>query len=339
MSNLYPLRNEEDTIVAVATPPGRGGVGIIRISGSKAYSIAAQISSRDKISPRQSYYTAFYHSDMSLIDKGLLLYFKAPNSFTGEDIVEFQVHGAPIVLELLIQECLTYGARIARPGEFSERAFLNQKIDLIQAEAIADLINASSNTAARMAVRSLQGEFSQKICSLNEKLINLRMHVEAAIDFPEEEIDFLANGKIISMLDELVDALGIIKDSATQGAIIRDGLNIVIAGFPNAGKSTLINALAQREVAIVTSIAGTTRDVMREYIFLDDIPVYIIDTAGLRESDDLIEQEGIKRAWQEMRKADCVLFLMDVTKQEPNFVLPELNDNIPCIAVMNISRR
>lgn len=330
-----------DTIAAIATPPGRGGVGIIRISGPLAYSLAQQLAHVKSIKPRTAHYSTFYAKNDSLIDQGLLLYFKAPNSFTGEDVIELQVHGAPIVLDNLLQECVLLGARLARPGEFSERAFLNDKIDLTQAEAIADLIEASSQTAARMAIRSLQGDFSKKINELSEQLIHLRLYVEAAIDFPEEEIDFLNDGKVSSMLNQVLHDLNQIRASACQGAIMREGLSVVIAGRPNAGKSTLINCLAGRDVAIVTEVAGTTRDVMREHILLDDIPLHLIDTAGLRDSDDVVEKEGIKRAWDEVRRADCLLMVIDVCTPEGEHtglgeaIRTALPPNVPIIQVYN----
>ena len=316
-----------DTIVAVATPPGRGGVGIIRLSGPLAYTISQQLTANQKsVVPRSVNYRSFFDNDGELIDQGLLVYFKAPHSFTGEDVIELQGHGAPIVMDRLIHACVLLGARLARPGEFSERAFLNDKIDLTQAEAIADLIDASSKTAARMAMRSLQGDFSKKINELSEQLIHLRLYVEAAIDFPEEEIDFLNDGKVSKMLNNILNDLDNIRASASQGAMLREGLSIVIAGRPNAGKSTLINCLAGREVAIVTDVAGTTRDVMREHILLDDIPLHLIDTAGLRESDDVVEKEGIKRAWQEVARADCLLMVIDVS--EPDDALSQLSEAI-----------
>ncbi len=329
-----------ETIVAIATPPGRGGVGIIRVSGPLAYSIALQLTPHKSLVPRTIHYGSFHGLDGELIDQGLLLYFKAPNSFTGEDVVEFQGHGAPVVLDRLLHECVLSGARLAKPGEFSERAFLNDKIDLTQAEAIADLIQASSALAARMAVRSLQGDFSKKIAQLNEQLINLRLYVEAAIDFPEEEIDFLGDGKIATMLTTLQQDLDAIRASACQGAMLREGLSVVIAGRPNAGKSTLINCLAGRDVAIVTDVPGTTRDVMREHILLDDIPLHLIDTAGLRESDDLVEKEGIKRAWQEVRRADCVLMVIDANEADETDRLSDaitaaLPPGVPIIRVVN----
>lgn len=300
-----------DTIVAVATPPGRGGVGILRLSGSLAISIAQQLTTIASIIPRVAHYGVFKTTKDEIIDQGLLLYFRAPHSFTGEDIVEFQVHGSPMVLDCLLKESVLLGARLANPGEFSERAFLNDKMDLTQAEAIADLIHASSQTAARMAVRSLQGDFSKKINQLNEQLIYLRLYVEAAIDFPEEEIDFLNDGKVTSMLTAIKEDLVNVRSSANQGAMLREGLSVVIAGRPNAGKSTLINALSGRDVAIVTDVAGTTRDVMREHLLLDDIPLHVIDTAGLRDSNDVVEKEGIRRAWLEVTRADCVLLVID----------------------------
>lgn len=315
---------QNDTIVAIATPPGRGGVGIVRLSGPKAYPIALQLNGNKTLSPRLATYCSFINSQNEILDNGLMIYFKAPHSFTGEDVVEFQGHGAPVVLDNLLHESVILGARLARPGEFSERAFLNDKIDLTQAEAIADLIHASSQTAARMAVRSLQGDFSKRINELNEKLIHLRLFVEAAIDFPEEEIDFLSDGKVATMLKDVLQELSDIRTNATQGAIIREGLSVVIAGRPNAGKSTLINGLAGRDVAIVTDVAGTTRDVMREHILLDDIPLHLVDTAGLRESDDLVEKEGIKRAWQEVSRADCLLMVIDVNSP----VCTELSEEI-----------
>lgn len=319
-----------DTIVAIATPPGRGGVGIIRLSGSKAYSIALQLNGNKTLQPRLASYCSFYTSDRELVDQGLMLYFKAPHSFTGEDVVELQAHGSPVVLDMLTKECVVSGARLARPGEFSERAFLNDKIDLTQAEAIADLIQASSQTAARMAFRTLQGDFSKKINRLNEQLIYLRLYVEAAIDFPEEEIDFLNDGKVAKLLQSILEELETIRSEANQGVILREGLSLVIAGRPNAGKSTLINSLAGRDVAIVTEVAGTTRDVMREHILLDEIPLHIIDTAGLRDSDDIVEKEGIKRAWQELYQADCVLLVVDVNEpQEQKSLIDEIRSALP----------
>lgn len=330
----------EDTIVAITTPPGRGGVGIVRLSGPKSYSIVKKLSNQKEITPRNAYYCKFMGTKSDLIDQGILLYFKAPNSFTGEDVAELQVHGAPIVLDQLISTCVDLGARIANPGEFSQRAFLNEKMDLTQAEAIADLINASSVTATRLAMRSLQGDFSARINELNKQIIHLRMYVESAIDFPEEEIDFLNDGIVATMLNNILLILDNIRANASQGVMMREGLSVVIAGRPNAGKSTLINALAQRDVAIVTEIAGTTRDVMREHILIDDIPVHIVDTAGLRESDDIVEREGIKRAWAEVINADCVLLVVDINQDEKPAELSQkiqekLPNNVPVLTVFN----
>lgn len=330
----------DDTIVAVATPPGRGGVGIIRLSGSCAVSIAKKITRMSCLTPRLAHFCEFKTATNELIDQGIVLYFKAPASFTGEDVVEFQVHGSPMVMDCLMKESLLLGARLANPGEFSERAFLNDKMDLTQAEAIADLIHATSQTAARMAIRSLQGDFSKKINELNKKLIYLRLYVEAAIDFPEEEIDFLSDGVVITQLNNIIDELTTIRANATQGVIMTEGLSIVIAGKPNAGKSTLINLLAKKDVAIVTDIAGTTRDVMREQLLLDDIPLIIIDTAGLRESDDVVEKEGIRRAWEEIARADCVLLVIDVTDETDDGTLDDaiaavLTNNVPIIRIYN----
>ena len=329
-----------DTIVAMATPPGRGGVGVIRLSGPNACFIAMELTQKKSMKPRQVHYRSFYAKDGELLDTGLMLYFKSPHSFTGEDVIELHAHGSPVVIDRLLQVCVSCGARLARPGEFSERAFLNDKMDLTQAEAIADLIEASSHTAARLAMRSLQGDFSKKIGTLNQQLITLRLYVEAAIDFPEEEIDFLNDGHVESMLNALFVSLDAIRASAAQGALIREGGTVVIAGPPNAGKSTLINALAGHEVAIVTAVAGTTRDLMREHVLLDDIPLQLIDTAGLRETDDLVEQEGIKRAWIAVERADCVLMVIDVADEEDTHMLSEsiqakLPFSVPFIRVVN----
>ncbi len=309
---------DSDTIVALATPPGRGGVGIVRLSGVQAQSIAQRLSRRtSSLKPRVAYHVKFYTSkasDETLIDTGLLLYFKAPHSFTGEDVVEFQGHGAPLVLDRLISECVACGARLARPGEFSERAFLNNKLDLAQAEAIADLIHANSEAAARLAVCSLQGDFSEKINIICNKLLHLRLYVEAAIDFSDEAIDFLSDGKVAALFDTVFNDLKQLRQGAAQGALLREGGVVVISGPPNAGKSTLLNTLAGYEAAIVHDEAGTTRDVMREHILLDDIPLQIIDTAGLRQSDNKVEQEGIRRAKEAVQRADAVLMMCDITE-------------------------
>lgn len=306
----------ETTIVAIATPPGRGGVGIVRVSGPAAETIALRLIHRQNLTPRVAQICTFYTLDGAALDQGIVLYFKAPHSFTGEDVVEFHGHGAPVVLDILVKETLRCGAQLAQPGEFSLRAFLNDKMDLAQAEAVADLIHAQSETAARMAVKTLQGALSHHVSALNAQIIDLRLYVEAALDFPEEELDFLSDGKIAAKLSKVQQDLADIRKQAAQGALLREGLTLVIAGRPNAGKSTLLNSLVQRDVAIVTDVPGTTRDVMREHILLDDIPIHVLDTAGLRTSTDVVEQEGIKRAWFELSRADCVLILMDCSVEE-----------------------
>jgi len=302
-----------DTIAAIATPPGRGGVGIVRVSGPGSRVIAERILGKLP-DPRVAHYGPFHENrdgQQTLLDQGIALFFPGPNSFTGEDVLELQGHGGPVILDCLLRETIRQGARLARPGEFSERAFLNDKIDLAQAEAIADLIDSVSEQAAKSALRSLQGEFSQRIHELVEQLIQLRLYVEAAIDFPEEEIDFLADGRVRRQLQELLAAFDAILRSAQQGSLLREGMRVVIAGAPNAGKSSLLNALAGRDSAIVTAIAGTTRDVLREHIQIDGLPLHIIDTAGLRESPDEVEQEGIRRAWLEIENADHILLVVD----------------------------
>lgn len=301
-----------DTIAAIATAPGRGGVGIVRVSGPDCQQIAHRILGLLP-SPREAKYTPFYDARKNLLDQGIALYFAAPNSFTGEDVLEFQGHGGPVILDMLLAEILAAGARLARPGEFSERAFLNDKLDLAQAEAIADLIDASSQQAAKQAVNSLQGAFSERINHLVEELIHLRMYVESAIDFPEEEIDFLSDGKVAAQLDKVVERASDILNTAQQGVLVREGMKVVIAGRPNAGKSSLLNALAQRDIAIVTDIEGTTRDVLREQIHIDGMPLHIVDTAGLRAATDKVEKIGIERAWQEIDQADCILLMVDST--------------------------
>ncbi|HEY7774196.1 MAG TPA: tRNA uridine-5-carboxymethylaminomethyl(34) synthesis GTPase MnmE [Marinagarivorans sp.] len=303
-----------DTITAVATAPGRGGVGVIRISGPKALIIGEAIT-RKPLTPRHAHYLPFFDADRQTIDHGIALYFKAPHSFTGEDIVELQGHGGPVILDMLLEQITQQGARLARPGEFSERAFLNDKLDLAQAEAIADLIDASSREAAKQAVNSLQGEFSNAVNSLVEELIALRLYVEAAIDFPEEEIDFLTDGHVTTQLEAVMKTLNTVLYKAEQGVILREGMKVVIAGRPNAGKSSLLNRLAERDIAIVTDIAGTTRDLLREHIHIDGMPLHITDTAGLRDSDDIVEQMGISRAWDEIEQADRIVLVIDATDQ------------------------
>lgn len=307
--------NTQDTIAAIATPPGRGGVGIIRVSGKLAETVAQKIVKKS-LTVREATYLPFFDQQDTVLDEGIAIYFKAPNSFTGEDVLELQGHGGPVILDLLLKEILKLGVRLARPGEFSERAFLNDKLDLAQAEAIADLIESTSEHAARSAVRSLQGEFSQRVHELVEALIHLRIYVEAAIDFPEEEIDFLSDGKVLGDLDAIIGDVESLQNQAQQGSILREGMTVVIAGKPNAGKSSLLNALAGKDSAIVTDIPGTTRDVLREHIHIDGLPVHIIDTAGLRESDDKVEQIGIERAWNEIEQADQIILVADSSETQ-----------------------
>ncbi|MET2849818.1 tRNA uridine-5-carboxymethylaminomethyl(34) synthesis GTPase MnmE [Vibrio owensii] len=321
-----------DTIVAQATAPGRGGVGIIRVSGPKANQVALEVTGKT-LKPRYAEYLPFQAEDGTVLDQGIALYFPNPHSFTGEDVLELQGHGGPVVMDMLIKRILGIdGVRAARPGEFSERAFLNDKMDLTQAEAIADLIDASSEEAAKSALQSLQGQFSQRIQTLVESLIHLRIYVEAAIDFPEEEIDFLADGKVSGDLQTIIDNLDAVRKEANQGAIMREGMKVVIAGRPNAGKSSLLNALSGKESAIVTDIAGTTRDVLREHIHIDGMPLHIIDTAGLRDASDEVEKIGIERAWDEIAQADRVLFMVDGTTTDatdPKDIWPDFVDRLP----------
>jgi tRNA modification GTPase len=305
--------NKTDTIAAIATAPGRGGIGIIRVSGSLVTKIAKMVLGQIP-PPRQAEYLPYLDESGETLDIGLALYFPAPNSFTGEDVLELQGHGGPVVLDLLLKRIYGLGARPARPGEFSERAYLNNKMDLTQAEAVADLIDSASEQAARLAVRSLQGEFSQQVHVLVGLITELRIYVESAIDFPEEEIDFLADGQVQSRLTEAQQKLKQTQLASQQGNLLREGMTVVIAGRPNAGKSTLLNALAGRETAIVTSVPGTTRDILREHIQIDGLPLHIIDTAGLRESEDPVEQEGVRRAWKEIESADRIILLHDATQ-------------------------
>ena len=332
----------KDTIVAQATPIGRGGVGILRVSGPLASKVAEAVLGKT-LTPRMANYLPFKDSNGETLDQGIALFFKAPNSFTGEDVLELQGHGGQVILDILLKRILEVeGVRIARAGEFSEQAFLNDKLDLAQAEAIADLIDATSEQAARSALKSLQGEFSNKINQLVDSVIYLRTYVEAAIDFPDEEIDFLADGKIEGHLNDIIQQLNGVRQEAKQGAILREGMKVVIAGRPNAGKSSLLNALAGREAAIVTDIAGTTRDVLREHIHIDGMPLHIIDTAGLREANDEVERIGIARAWEEIVQADQVLLMIDSTEQKVDEFkaewaefLAKLPPNMPVTVIRN----
>lgn len=326
------------TIAAIATAPGRGGVGVVRLSGRNLLPIAQALTGGKTPQPRRALYTDFLRADSSAIDNGLMLFFAAPASFTGEDVIELQGHGGPVVMNMLLQRCLALGARLAEPGEFTKRAFLNNKLDLAQAESVADLIDATSQSAARMAVRSLKGQFSEHIHQLVEGLINLRMLVEATLDFPEEEIDFLeaadAGGKLTALRQHLD---GVLKQ-ATQGAILREGMNVVLVGAPNVGKSSLLNALAGDEVAIVTEIAGTTRDTVREQITLDGVPIHIIDTAGLRDTDDIVEKMGIERSHKALQNADLALVLIDPREglnDKTRYILESIPRNLKHIEIHN----
>jgi tRNA modification GTPase len=317
------LPRHQDPIVAIATAPGRGAVGIVRVSGNSLRPLLAPLlgaSSVDSIRAREAKYLKFLDAQSQVIDQGLALYFPAPHSFTGEDVIELQAHGGPVVLQLLVSRVLEaakgipalQSMRVAQPGEFTERAFLNDKMDLAQAEAVADLIDASTEAAARGAARSLSGAFSKEVHALRDDLIHLRMLVEATLDFPEEEIEHLSKNKARDQLSHLQIRLEAFQKKATQGALLREGIKVVIAGQPNAGKSSLLNALAGAELAIVTPIAGTTRDKVQETIQIEGVPIHIIDTAGLRETQDVVEQIGIARAWEEIAKADAVIHLHDL---------------------------
>lgn len=330
-ANRGLMTSDADTIVAEATPPGRGGVAIVRISGSRVKEIAQTLLGCLP-APRQAQLFTFKDHHQQAIDQGLAIYFEQPHSFTGEDILELHGHGGPIVVNLLIQHILTLGARLAKPGEFSERAFLNNKLDLAQAEAVADLIQAGSEQAARSALRSLQGAFSTEISQLTESVIELRMYIEAAIDFAEEEIDFLSDQKLQEKFTQALSQLATIKKNAAQGSLLREGINMVIAGKPNVGKSTLLNLLSGKELAIVSAYPGTTRDLLREQIHLDGIPLHMIDTAGLRTTQDPIEQEGIRRAKQEIKNADLILYVVAANEV---FTEEEIDPKIPVIIVRN----
>lgn len=316
------------TIAAIATAPGRGGVGVIRISGKNLLPLAQTLSGGKTPKPRLALYTDFYDAHQQVLDNGLMLYFAAPASFTGEDVLELQGHGGTVVLNMLLERCLQLGARLAEPGEFSKRAFLNNKMDLAQAESVADLIDASSRSAAKMAVRSLKGAFSERIHALVDDLITLRMLVEATLDFPEEDIDFLEAADAAGKLAKIQKDLQNIVENAQQGAILREGMTVVLIGAPNVGKSSLLNALAGNEVAIVTDIAGTTRDTVREQITLDGVPIHIIDTAGLRQTDDVVEQIGIQRSENAAQNADVALILIDPT-EGINTAAAEILDRLP----------
>jgi len=334
------MRLADDTIAAIATAPGRGGIGIVRISGPGCARVAAGILERAPV-PRRAELHRFRDARGEVIDAGLAVFFPAPHSYTGEDVLELHGHGGPVVLDLLMSRVLELGARAAAPGEFTQRAFLNDKVDLAQAEAIADLIDSGSAHAARAAVRSLDGEFSHQVRDLTSAVLELRTWVEAAIDFPEEEIDFLADRGLDDRLNQLRARFGRLDDAARQGALLRDGLTLVIAGRPNAGKSSLLNRLAGYDAAIVTAAPGTTRDVLRERVEIDGLPLHVLDTAGLRADADEIEREGIRRAEREIARADRVLFVVDAADPEAVAAIPfdlaALPGATPATVVMNKS--
>lgn len=326
-----------DVIAAVATAPGRGGIGVVRLSGPDLLPFAATLCGKSP-PPRHAALANFSAADGSVIDSGLLLHFPAPHSFTGEDVLELQGHGGPVVMQLLLARCLDLGARLAEPGEFTRRAFLNGKLDLAQAEAVADLIDAATASAARSAVRSLHGEFSKVVHALCEELIQLRMLVEATLDFPDEDIDFLQAADAGGRLGRISQRLDEVFDRAGQGKLLQSGLHVVLAGQPNVGKSSLLNNLAGDELALVTPIAGTTRDALRSSIQIEGIPLHIIDTAGLRETGDMVEQLGIERTWREIERADLVLLLVDARTgigEADQAILQRLPKKLPRITVAN----
>ncbi|MBK9447196.1 MAG: tRNA uridine-5-carboxymethylaminomethyl(34) synthesis GTPase MnmE [Betaproteobacteria bacterium] len=326
-----------DRIAAIATAPGRGGIGVVRVSGPDLLSLAdALIGKRPQ--PRYATLAEFRDNEGRSIDSGLALYFPAPHSFTGDDVLELQGHGGPVVLQLLLSRCLELGARLAEPGEFTRRAFENGKLDLAQAEAVADLIDAATTSAARSAVRSLQGEFSKEIHLLVDELTELRALTEATLDFPDEEIDFLKSADAFGRLARLRDRLLSVFDRAQQGRLLQGGLQVVLVGQPNVGKSSLLNQLAGDELAIVTPVAGTTRDALRGTIQIEGIPLHIIDTAGLRETDDEVEKIGIARSWREIERADILLLLTDAQHgigEAERSILAHLPESIKRITIEN----
>ena len=325
---------DSDTIVAAATPPGSGGIGIVRVSGERVEHIArAMLGSLPE--PRVATYRSFRQADGPALDAGVALYYPAPASYTGESVLELQGHGGPVVVSLLVDEVLALGARRAKPGEFSERAFLNGKLDLAQVEAIVDLIGSGTAQAARAALRSLSGAFSKAVNELADELLALRAYVEAAIDFPEEEIDFLSDDALRARLDGCADRFAALLYETRQGRVLRDGYQVVIVGRPNAGKSSLLNLLSGQEAAIVTEVAGTTRDVLREQIDIDGLAVELVDTAGLRDNPDRIEEEGIRRARKALKEADAVLWIQDATERQPGDIDEELPEGIPITVVRN----
>ncbi len=326
-----------DTIAAVATPPGRGGVGIVRVSGPRALEVARALTG-ELPPPRHARYGPVRDRQGRVVDRGITLYFPAPHSYTGEDVVEFQIHGGPVLLDLLLAEILALGVRQAEPGEFTRRAFLNDKLDLAQAEAVADLIHASTEAAARAAGNTLSGGLSQAVQQQVAALVELRCYVEGAIDFADEEIDFLADDQLAQRLQRLIQGIEALRRRAQQGAVLNEGLRVVILGRPNAGKSSLLNRLSGRETAIVTAIPGTTRDLVREQVQLGGIPLQVLDTAGLRASDDPVEQEGIRRAWASLAEADHCLLVVDDAQgpgEEEREVAARLPDGVSLTVVAN----
>jgi len=328
------MTEHADTIVAAATPPGTGGIGIVRISGPQAADIASRMAG-NLPEPRTASHRTFHDAAGNAIDSGLVLYFPGPASFTGESVVELHGHGGPVVVSLLVDAAVACGARIAAPGEFTKRAFLDGKLDLLQAEAVADLISSGTEQAARAALRSLSGAFSGRVEQLAAEVTRLRLYVEAAIDFPEEETDFLSDQQLHDAIDVCGDAFGKLYEQVKVGRVLRDGYRVVIAGKPNAGKSSLMNCLSGEETAIVTEVAGTTRDILREQINIDGLAVELVDTAGLRENPDRIEKEGIRRAHEMLQSADAALWILDATEQGGMEIDDELPDDIPIITVRN----
>ena len=317
-----------DTIAAIATAPGRGGIGVVRISGASLSELALDLCGGVP-TPRSAMFTPFLDAGGVAIDEGIALYFPAPASFTGEDVLELQGHGGPVVMQMLLERCLELGARLAEPGEFTRRAFLNGKLDLAQAESVADLIEASTAAAARSALRSLSGRFSEEIHRIVDALIDLRMLVEATLDFPEEEIEFLEQARALPRLEEIRQQLQDVLNRARQGALLRSGLNVVLVGEPNVGKSSLLNQLTGEDRAIVTEVAGTTRDALRETVQIEGIPLHIIDTAGLRETEDTVERIGIERTWREIERADVILRLVDASVEASASATEAIDARLP----------
>jgi tRNA modification GTPase len=328
---------QHDTIAAIATAPGSGGIGVVRVSGPASQAIAIGVLGHCP-PPRHAAYLAFKEADGTLIDRGIAIYYAAPHSYTGEEVLELQAHGGPALMQLLLQRCLSLGARQAAPGEFTRRAYLNDKLDLAQAEAVADVISAATAEAARSAVRSLAGEFSQRIHKLRDRLIDLRLFVEACLDFPEEDIDFITQGGVSGKLALIVAELQSVFAGAKQGNLLREGIQVVLVGQPNVGKSSLMNQLAGEEVAIVTSVAGTTRDTIKSAIQINGVPLHIIDTAGLRETSDEVEKHGIARTWRALENAHAALLLVDVTHgitETEKSILTQLRADLPKLWIHN----